>query len=111
MSRPHRERRRRSRSFYERALTAGEQELLEEAREIEGLDDEVALLRMEILRLVEEQDADPRAFQAGLRLLIQALIARHRLTNRQAEHLGDAAAQLLEQFGAIFATGGEVRDE
>lgn len=111
MSGPHREHRRRSRSFYERVLSAGERELFAEAHDLQGMDDEVALLRMEIRRLLEAQDADPRAFQSALRLLIQALAARHRLSGRQTEHLGDAAAQLLEQFGAIFATGGEVRDE
>ncbi len=113
MNRPYREDRRRGRSFYERALDASDRDLLEDARDVEGLDDEVALLRMEIRRLIEEQDPDPRLFQAGLRLLIQALVARHRLSNRQAEDLGDAAAQLLEQFGALFATSGagEVRDE
>ncbi|PKN81583.1 MAG: hypothetical protein CVU47_06320 [Chloroflexi bacterium HGW-Chloroflexi-9] len=99
--------RRRSASFYERALEAGDRATFEEARDLDGLDDEVALLRLQVRRLLEDDAHDPRVLQAGLRLLIQALVARHRLSGHQVDSLGEAAANLLEEFGALFATGGE----
>ena len=46
-----------------------------------------------------------------MRLLVQTLIAQQRLTGRQAEGLGEAAARLLEEFGAAIAVGdGAPRD-
>ncbi len=99
--------RRRAPSFYERALDAGDRRDFDAARRLDGLDDEVALLRLQVRRLLEDESHDPRVVQAGLRLLIQALVARHRLSGRQAESLSEAAAGLLEEFGALFA-GGEV---
>jgi predicted metal-dependent hydrolase len=82
--------RRRAPSFYERALDTADRAAFDEARDLDGLDDEVALLRLQVRRL-----------------LIQALVARHRLSGDQADSLGEAAANLLEEFGAIFAAGSE----
>ena len=99
MNRAHeRARHRRAPSFYERALEAGDRPLFAEALEVEGVDEEIALLRLQIRRLLEEQPEDPRVLQAGIRLLVQALVARHRLTGAEAETLTDTAASLLEHF-------------
>lgn len=97
----------RSTSFYERALDASDRELLDEARDVEGLDDEVAVLRVLIHRLLEDQPADAQQVQAGIRLLVQALTARHRLTGREAQTLTETATDLFEQFIAAFASGGD----
>lgn len=98
------------RSFYEHALDAAGRDAFEDAHHVAGLDDEVALLRLQVRRLIEEGDPDPKVLQSGIRLLIQALAARHRLSGAQAEGLGNAAANLLEQFAAIavpFDTSGD----
>ncbi|MQC19243.1 MAG: hypothetical protein DWG83_01560 [Chloroflexi bacterium] len=97
--------RRHTSSFYERALDASDRDLLAEARDVEGLDDEVAMLRVHVHRLLEEQSADPRQLQAGIRLLVQALTARHRLTGREAQTLTETATDLFEQFIAAFSSG------
>lgn len=97
--------RQRTPSFYERALDASDRDLLEEARTVEGLDDEVAVLRVLIYRLMEEYPADPKQLQAGIRLLVQALTARHRLTGREAQTLTETATDLFEQFIAAFTSG------
>ena len=97
--------RRRTPTFYERALAASDGELLDEARDVDGIDEEVALLRLHIRQLLEEQPGDPRALQAGIRLLVQALATRHRLTGQEAETLTETAASLLEQFVAAFSNG------
>ena len=100
--------RRRTPSFYERALDAGDRDLLDAALGVEGLDDEVAVLRVHIHRLLESQSADPQQLQAGIRLLVQALTARHRLTGREAQTLTETATDLFEQFiGAFASTGGD----
>jgi hypothetical protein len=97
-------RRGRTPSFYERALAASDRELLDEAREVDGLDDEIAVLRVQIHRLLEDHQAEPQQVQAGIRLLVQALAARHRLTGREAHNLTEAATSLFEEFVAAFST-------
>ena len=96
---------RRVRSFYARALSAADRAALDDARDVEGLDDEVALLRVQIRRLLADEEPDARVVQGAMRLLLQTLIAQQRLSGRQAEGLGDAAARLLEEFGAALAAG------
>ncbi len=96
---------RRVRSFYDRALDAADRTALAEARSVEGVDDEVALLRLQVRHLVESGDADPRVLQGAVRLLVQTLIARHRLSGGQVEGLSEAAARLIEEFGALFNAG------
>jgi hypothetical protein len=85
-------RRTRARSFYERAMTAAERDALDDALVIEGLDEEVALLRLRLRSLLAESDADERLIQAGIRLLLQALATRHRIEGRHVEELGSILA-------------------
>lgn len=95
------------RSFYERALDAAEQDDLADARRIEGLDEEVALLRLRLRDALEQHPEDFRLLQGGARLLIQALLARHRLSPKQADNLGEAVTNLLEEFGQVLGSAGE----
>jgi len=99
-------RQRRTPTFYERALSASDRELFEEALGVEGVDAEVALLRVHIHQLLEEQPQDSEAVRAGIRLLVTALSARHRLTGHEAETLTETTTELFERFIAAFATGG-----
>src|SRR5690606_7233925 len=98
-------------------------ELFQDALDVDGVDGEIALLRLHIHRLIEEQaeggnEGDPKhgeALRAGIRLLVQALSARHRLTGREAQTLTETATELFEQFIAAFSDDGsgatpEVRD-
>lgn len=99
-------RRRRTPTFYERALSVSDRELFEDALGVEGIDAEVALLRVHIHQLLEEQPQDSEAVRAGIRLLVTALSARHRLTGLEAETLTETATNLFEQFVAASVTGG-----
>lgn len=108
---------RRAPSFYERALSASDRDLYEDALQVDGMDAEVALLRLQIRRLLEEQGAEAlaageagEALRSGIRLLVTALSTRHRLTGREAETLTETATSLFEQFVAAFADGGD-RDD
>ncbi len=92
--------------FYESALAAADAAALREARTLSGLDDEVALLRVQLRRAFADAEADPRTVQAGVRLLVQALLAQHRLSPQQAEHLGEAVANVLEEFGEVLGAAG-----
>ncbi len=103
-------RHRRPVSFYERALGASDRDLLAEAGEVDSLDDEVALLRFLVHRMLEDQPEDAKTIESGLRLLIQALTARHRLTGGEAANLSESVADVLRHFGdqllAVAPEGG-----
>ncbi|MCY3655955.1 MAG: hypothetical protein OXG95_05015 [Chloroflexi bacterium] len=96
-------------SFYDSALDAADRHDLHVAREVEGLDDEVALLRLQLRRALagRDGDVDPKVLHGGVRLLMQALLAQHRLSPKQAEHLGDAVANVLEEFGEVLGAARE----
>ena len=93
-------------AFYERALDGAARADLADARAVEGLDEEVALLRLRLRDSVEQHPEDFKLLQSGARLLIQALLARHRLSPKQADNLGDAVAHVLEEFGEALGTAG-----
>ena len=96
-------------SFYDSVLEAADRHDFHVAREVEGLDEEVALLRLQLRRALADRDGDidPKVLQSGVRLLVQALLAQHRLSPRQAEHLGDAVANVLEEFGEVLGVARE----
>ena len=96
-------------SFYDSVLEAADRHDFHVAREVEGLDDEVALLRMQLRRALADRDGDvdPKVLQSGVRLLVQALLAQHRLSPKQADHLGEAVANVLEEFGEVLGAARE----
>ena len=100
------------RSFYASALGEAERADFDEARRVDGLDEEVALLLLRLREALASQPEDLKLLQNGVRLLVQALLARHRLSPKQADNLGEAATNLLEEFGEVLrAPGGERGDE
>ena len=100
-------RRRARESFYARALSEAERPLLDAARSVEGLEEEIALLRVRLRDVLERHPDDGRLLQAGARVLIQALLAQHRLSPQQADHLGEAVAHVLDEFGEALGVRGE----
>ena len=89
-------------SFYASALEEAEREDLVEAADLEGLDGEIALLRVRLRTAIEQHPDDFRLIESGARLLIQSLLAQHRLSPRQADNLGDAMSNLVEEFGNVM---------
>lgn len=89
-------------TFYDRVLDAAGRDALAAAREVVGIDSEVALLRVLVRRLIEEGNPDPKMLQSGIRLLIQALAAQHRISGAQAENLTESVAALLDHFTAAL---------
>lgn len=69
----------------------------------EGLDNEIDVLRLLLSKqLSEPEGPDLKLLQGGIRLLIQALLAQHRLTPQQAETMGESMVAFLEQFGGAL---------
>lgn len=85
-------------SFYASALTEADRALFDDARAIEGLADEIALLRLHLREVLSEHVEDTRLIEGGVRLLIQSLLAQHRITRHQADNVTSAVANVIEEF-------------
>lgn len=95
------------RNFYRGALEAAEQEQLELAAAAEGLDDEVALLRVLVRRELEAQPDDLRLALQGLTLLVRAVAARYRLSPADQEALEQ---RIVAAVGSLTASIQEAAD-
>ena len=91
------------RGFYAQALSEAEQVLLPQAREMEGLDEEIALLRVKLTRSLEEQPDNMALMLRAVDLLVKAVAAKYRLSKKSREDLADAINEVLKEIGvALF---------
>ena len=90
------------RDFYGSALDAASRTTLKYATNVEGLDKEIALLR---LKLREALDDKPESFQLmirGMELLAKLLSARYRLSKKAEKDIASSAANLLRGLAIQF---------
>jgi hypothetical protein len=88
-----------AKNFYRNALEAAEQIELDEASDIEGLDDEIALLRVRLRKVVDEKREDFPLMLRGIELLVKAVSARYRLSKQAEEDLAGSLAGVLRGVG------------
>lgn len=90
-----------SENFYAACISTSA-EIMERAAQVEGLDQEITLLRATLKRHIDERPQDMELMLKGVRLLVQAVAARYRMSPQRAEELGatlEAATRALkEQF-------------
>lgn len=86
--------------FYEAALTEMERLLLSEAREMEGLDEEIALLRVKFLTALKEEPQNHSLHLKQAGLLVKAVATRYRLGNRAEQDLLKSVRGVLENLGS-----------
>ena len=88
-----------ARDFYGSALDAAEQIELREAAEIKGLDEEIAVLRMRLRKVLKEHPEDLPLMMRGVELLVKAVSARYRLSKEAEEDLAGHLAGVLQGVG------------
>ena len=88
-----------ARNFYRQSLDRAERLDLEQAQEIEGLDDEIALMRVRLKRAVEEHPEDIQLLVKGLDILVRAVGARYRLSPKSRKDLAENLAAALNSLG------------
>ncbi|MGB6838053.1 MAG: hypothetical protein WBF66_10180 [Dehalococcoidia bacterium] len=101
---PARRRPRRSvaRGFYGDALDDAERVALEAAGDINGLDQEIALLRTKLRRALEERPQDLPLMLKGIELLVKAVSARYRLSKEAKQDLSESIAGVLRGLGGVL---------
>jgi hypothetical protein len=90
------------RSFYEAALSEAEREDLVAARSVEGLEDEIAILRLRLRDALAERPEDIELMERAIRLLVQSLLAEHRLSSKEARGVTDAMTSLIERLAGTL---------
>ncbi len=91
------------RSFYREALTEAEREDLRAALEVEGMDEEIAVLRLRLRTALEERPEDLALMFKGIELLATAVATRYRLSKKSERDLAASIANVIRGFGDIFS--------
>ena len=84
--------------FYAQALSEAEKLLLEEARSVEGLDEEIAMLRVKLRELIQN---DPDRFDLHLKVTntIARLVGIHYdISKEQKKSLREAITRVLTEI-------------
>ncbi len=89
-------------NFYSGACNEAERIQLQKAREIEGLDDEIAMLRVKLHSVVNKRKENIPLMLRGIDLLVKAVSARYRLSKKAEEDLSDSLAAVLRGVGGAL---------
>lgn len=95
-------RRARRRNFYAKVARNGE--ALVEAMSIEGIDDEIALLRAELREAMSEPHTHEVMID-GIALLVKAVAQKYRMSPRNAEDFAEHALRVLNDFSEQVGIG------
>jgi hypothetical protein len=90
-------RRRQARQFYTTRLSDEEQEALLVAAQLDGVDAEIAILRVLIRRGIGAGDLE--AARRGIETLCRSLRARHELDDRSTDQLASSLERVLDNLG------------
>ena len=94
------------RRFYEQALDEAETTELEGAKQVEGLDDEIALLRLRLRSLLSERPEDLTLMFKGVELLTKAVSARYRMSKGDKNELSESLATVIRSMERTFPEEG-----
>jgi hypothetical protein len=93
-------------SFYHAALSEAERDDLPLAREVPGVDEEIAVLRLRLRSALQEHPEDLPLMLKGIELLVRALSASYRLSKDAKADLSASLRGVLEEVGGrIYPEG------
>jgi len=87
----------RKHGFYSRALTEAEKVQLDEASFVEGLDEEIALLRVKLRELVENEPDRIDLYLEAANTIARLIRTRYQITSEQKRSLKDAITNVLAE--------------
>jgi hypothetical protein len=90
-----------ARRFYAKALSQAERVRLDEAMQVEGIDQEIALLRLRLLQAIEERPEDIELMLKGTALLARLLATRYGLSKGDSDELTAAIERAAESLKAM----------
>lgn len=84
--------------FYSRALDEAEKLELEEARDIDGLDEEIAILRVKLRELIQEQPERIDLHLEAANTIARLVRTRYHITKEQKKFLKEAIARVITEI-------------
>jgi hypothetical protein len=93
------------RNFYERALSPEQRDLMLEAQTIDGIEDEIALLRMMLLDQLDKRPETYDQLTRNMQLLIRAVVVKYRLSPKSADDFAQRVTAVLRDLGEQIAPG------
>lgn len=88
----------RKHGFYSRVLDEAERLDFEQATEVEGLDDEIALLRVKIKSLVERDPENIKLIMQAINTLARVVATRYNIGKEDKQTLMEAIGNVLKDI-------------
>ncbi len=88
----------RKHGFYSKVLTETEKLEMKEAEGIEGLDDELALLRVKLCRLLDNHPDRIDLHMQAVNMIARLVRTRHGLSPKDIKNLKDAVADVIREI-------------
>jgi hypothetical protein len=85
--------------FYAGSLSESERELLPVARKMEGLQEEIAVLRVKLNTALKDNEKDFELMMAGVGMLVRAVATQYRLSPKARKDLADRMTLVLNSLG------------
>jgi len=95
----------RKHGFYSRALTEAEQLEMEEAVYVDGVDQEIALLRIKLRELVEGQPDRIDLHLEAANTIARLVRTRYQISKEQKKSLKEAIAKVLTEVAVPLGVG------
>ena len=93
------------RGFYSRALDEAEKVELDEASHVEGIDEEIALLRVELRKLLERQPERIDLHFEAANIIARLVKTRYQITREQKKSLKEAIQKVLTEVAVPLGVG------
>jgi uncharacterized protein YjcR len=95
----------RKHGFYSRALSEAERLEIDELRDLEGVDDEIALIRWKLRQLIEDNPdrIDLQMQAAGM--IARLVRTRYQITKEQKKSLKEAVQRVLQEVAVPLGIG------
>ncbi len=87
--------------FYEEVLSRSERLRLTKARRVEGLDEEIALLRTRLSSLAQDHPDKFELLMKGISLLVKAVAVKYKLSPQSEQDLAKSIANVVRDIGLM----------
>lgn len=88
--------------FYLTVLEEMERKLLKRAREVEGLDEEIALLRVKLASALAQEPRNTELLFKGLTVLIRAVATKARYSPKAEEEACNNIVSVIKELGSML---------
>jgi hypothetical protein len=91
--------------FYSRVLDADEQEDFEQATEVEGIDEEIALVRVKIKSLIAREPENTKLIMQGVGTLEKLVRTKYSISREDKQGLREAITNVLKDVAIPLGIG------